>query len=211
MTATLLRPRAEILSSRAVQPGSAPRDNWRTVESDLTSAAVHYFVSTCGGIILDSRDADGKKEIVIRVADHTWVLREHSLELKDLFGAYGIVPELEIECAEVNRRFWLEAKFQGATGNAEERAAKLFTMRFREAIRERYSYNYHPFAVVMGGALAHEERYTSKFESFYYSHEYFLWTKHRGGDLTPGEAIEQFEEMTSFFTTIVHTILRNSH
>ncbi len=115
-----------------------------------------------------------------------WDVVEKPTELRDLFPArddgerdLGIEPEAAIVSPRTGRRFFVEVKKQGDSGNAEERAAKHHTVAFQRLLHERYGYAYHPFVTVFCEALATNPRYTRKFPYYFEDGQYLLWRDYR--------------------------------
>lgn len=104
-----------------------------------------------------------------------WEVTLQPDELLHVFGTYGLRPDAKIRNRHTDKVFYFETKFQGPRGNAEERAAKLFTRRFVEFFKVVTGMPYHAYAVVFMGNLATDKRYTNKFPYLYYSDEYCCW------------------------------------
>lgn len=107
-------------------------------------------------------------------------VRRNPRDLSDIFAtpgntAYGVIPEASVTSVTTGRKFFVEVKKQGPSGNAEERAARHHTVRFYEVLREKFRYNYHPYVLILCDRLADHPRYVNKYPFIYEPKQYFLW------------------------------------
>jgi hypothetical protein len=101
-------------------------------------------------------------------------------DLKDIFSeegerALGVKPEAKIESQRTGKKFFVEIKKQGPSGNAEERAYKHHTVQFYKTMKAAYGYDYHPYVTVFCENLAEDPRYTRKYMYLCEPDQYFLW------------------------------------
>lgn len=104
-----------------------------------------------------------------------WVVTEQPDDLLHIFGRYGLRPDAKIENTRTHKVLYLEVKYQGPRGNAEERAGKLFTHHFVEWCKTVTRMPYHAYAIIFTGNLATDRRYVEKFKFFYDEDEYLCW------------------------------------
>ena len=108
-----------------------------------------------------------------------YTVDDHPDELRHIFtdskGSLGIVPEASITNLHTKRKFFVEVKKQKKGGNAEERACKHHTVTFSKFLKEKYSYNFHPFVTIFCDELATMRRYTLKVPYFFEPDNYLLW------------------------------------
>ena len=144
---------SEKLSARSRQPGHD--QSFRKSEADFIKAAQAVLPSD-----------------KYRVVDHPADLRAI---FSDANGSLGVVPEASIENISTGRKFFVEVKKQGPSGNAEERAFKHHTVQFSKVMHDIYGYNYHPFVTVYCENLATDRKYVLKAGYLFEPDNYFLW------------------------------------
>lgn len=141
------------LSERLKQPGSD--QSFRTSETNFVKAA----------------------KLILEPA---FEIKPNPTDLAKVFtseaaNSLGINPEASITSNKTGRKFFVEVKKQGPSGNAEERAAKHHTTQFYKTLTAKYGYNYHPYVTIFCESLATLPRYTTKFPYMYEPDHYFLW------------------------------------
>jgi hypothetical protein len=108
-----------------------------------------------------------------------WTVEEHPRDLtKIIDGKYGIVPDVVIRHKASGRVMYFEAKKQGDSGNADERACRHHTVAFYKLIKDTLKLKYHPFVTVFCDALSTNPRYTVKHPAFFEEGNYLAWEKY---------------------------------
>lgn len=175
-----------ILSVRSKQPGNQPRSVWSAAEQDAFEAVVQTLLDLSHEGTIVGLDVIGKNKRLVELhleGEVIWRIDTQSTLLRNIYGRnpvtgreHGLCPELEAVHVPTGRPFFLEVKNQGEQGNAHERLAKLFTPKLSRKMKEYLGIEYHPYLIVLCGALATHPRYQREISNWLDEDQYACLT-----------------------------------